>query len=190
MQNPWHSCLLKHTCIAIVLLLQTVSTFLSWQDDLWCKPAWTGVTTRIYTVWDLRVHAPCVSCIFNLASWTNHVLMSCSSMSMRQQKWATKPRTQDSQRMSFCFRLLSLLASGSYAKLFVIVSSIIGVYLVKKEPYRQSSWQANDANSPKQNVLSEIHAIHIFKSLQEFCIVSLPALRAHQGDKEAVVDNK
>ena len=53
-----------------------------------------------------------------------------------------------------------LLASGSYTVPFVIVSRIIGVCLVEKQPSHQSSWQANNTIAPEQNVFSEVHTIH------------------------------
>ena len=46
------------------------------------------------------------------------------------------------------------------------MSSTIGVFLVEREPSRQSSWQANHAVSPEQNIFSEIHAMKTFESLQ------------------------
>ena len=47
------------------------------------------------------------------------------------------------------------------------MSRIIGVLLVEKELNRRSSWQANNAISPEQNIFSEVYTIQIFKSLQE-----------------------
>ena len=66
------------------------------------KQTWTGVTTRMCTVWDYTMrHAATTFAIWPwLASWTNHVLMVWS---MSQQR-AIKPRTQDSQRKSLQFR--------------------------------------------------------------------------------------
>ena len=46
------------------------------------------------------------------------------------------------------------------------MSSTIGVFLVEREPSRRSSWQANHAVSPEQNIFSEIHMMQSFKNLQ------------------------
>ena len=50
--------------------------------------------------------------------------------------------------------------------LFLVTSSTIGVFLVKRESSRRSSLQTNHAISPEQNIFSEGHTIQIFKSLQ------------------------
>ena len=50
--------------------------------------------------------------------------------------------------------------------LFLVMSSTIGVFLVEREPSHRSSWQANHAISPEQNIFSEVHTIQILKSLQ------------------------
>ena len=56
------------------------------------------------------------------------------------------------------------IASGSFTVLLVILSRIICVFFVEKELSRQSSWQTNNAISL---IFSEVHIIHIYKSLQE-----------------------
>ena len=40
-------------------------------------------------------------------------------------------------------------------KLFLVMSSTSGVFLIERESSRRSLWQANHAISPKQNILSE-----------------------------------
>ena len=42
---------------------------------------------------------------------------------------------------------------------FLIVSRTIHVFFLKKEPSRQSSWQANNAISPEGNTFSEVNTI-------------------------------
>ena len=104
----------------------------------------------------MRLHHTHAAFQFGQVSWPARA----DIMIMTQQIIIIKPRTQDSQSRS-------LLASGSYTVQFVIVLRTIGVFLVEKQPSRRSLWQANNAISPEQNVFSEVHTMHVFKSLQE-----------------------
>ena len=67
-------------------------------------------------------------------------------------------------------------SSGGFkgqSKCFVTNCNFVKKYwcvFVQKKLSHRSSWQANHAISPKQNVFGKVHTMHIFKSLQENCI--------------------
>ena len=50
---------------------------------------------------------------------------------------------------------------------FLIMSRTIGVLLSRKSRVANHRGRQNNAISPEGNVFSEVHTIHVFKSLQE-----------------------
>ena len=117
---------------------------MSWSSKSGVKPAWTGVTTRVAVyITHARVH-PTVFAIWPVVSFPGW------GLGIRLFDQLDKPRAD----------VMTDIDSMNQQKL-------PSLELLWERPSHQSLWQTNNAISPKWNVFSEIHTIHIFKNLQK-----------------------